>query len=493
MKTAVAEIQWRWVFGIVLAIMGVTSVILFIVIAIYAASRASFGEVPGREDINQFSELLGTYAGPFLFLGLVFAASVWLALRVHVAPRLHGLLIGVIVAVVSTLADLLFSPSLTWFEVSTGFLAVACGWLGGYRGETILKNREAVYRTSQAIKGANRGGMVTAIGEQLANPSVTLIAVADEDGKIDPTMTWVASSDVEIPSALPAFQAANAPATLLTGEQLPWRISGIQSLLLLPLSRVGETLLMASRNRHDFARAEIQKYLTIAEQVALSLENLQLVEEARERGVMDERQRLAAEIHDGLTQGFISIVTHLEVAEARLEQVPPESRTGLQEPLDQARQTARDSLTASRQMIWALRPDLQEGAPLAEALAELTKRWSATNGIPVLFSSSGEERQLHPDIETVLLRTTREALTNVRKHAQADQVAVTLTYLDMLVALDVQDNGQGFDPGALSPAESGSGFGLKSAQVQAERLGGELSIESVPGKGTTIAMALPAT
>jgi len=166
-------------------------------------------------------------------------------------------------------------------------------------------------------------------------------------------------------------------------------------------------------------------------------------------------------------------------------------RNNFQSVLDQARQTARDNLTAARQMTWALRPDLQEGMPLVDALAKLGKRWSDANNIPLTVSSSGDARQLHPDIETVLLRTAREALNNTWKHAQATQVTVTLTYLDSLVALDVQDNGKGFGTESASLSDTEGGFGLKSIDEQVKQLGGELTVESNVSKGTTIAVSLP--
>jgi len=208
-------------------------------------------------------------------------------------------------------------------------------------------------------------------------------------------------------------------------------------------------------------------------------------------GITEERQRLAAEIHDSLTQGFISIVTLTEIAEARLENYPQDLRGDFQPLLNQARQTARDNLTAARKMTWAMRPDLQEGMPLADALAKLGRRWADANDTPVSVSSSGDARQLHPDIETALLRTTREALNNIQKHAQATQVTITLTYMGSLVALDVQDNGKGFDTDKQTSDDAGSGFGLKSIDEQVKQLGGELTVESRVNKGTTIAVSLP--
>jgi len=490
-KNSLKEIQWRWIFGATFAVFGSTQIIMFFIISINVARSSAAGNTISQEEIAQLSDTLGNWVGPVVFWGLAFISSMWVAIKVRVAPRAHGWILGVILAVSSWVLDATLSSSLEMHEFLSNLLVIPVAWFSAYRGEIILKNREAVYRTSQAIRGVDRSGMVKAIGEQLAGSPVVLIALANKDGDVDSASVWTSSPKQKIPSQIPALQTTLEPVSVLTGSQLTLNDANIYSLLVLPLSQVGETLIVGSRSRDGFSRDDIQNYLTIAEQVALSLENLMLVEQARLTGIAEERQRLAAEIHDSLTQGFISIVTHLEVAEAKLEKHPPELRTDLQALLDQARQTARDNLTAARKMTWALRPDLQQTVPLADALAKLSNTWASTNGVPVSFSTSGDARQLHPDIETVLLRTTREVLNNIHKHAHANQVTVTLTYLDTLIALDVQDNGQGFDIDILSLNESGGGFGLRSIREQVEQLGGELTIESESGKGCTVAISIP--
>jgi signal transduction histidine kinase len=491
-KNSLKEVQWRWIFGATFAVFVATQIIMFFIISINVARSSAAGNTLSQDEIMQLSDTLGTWIGPFVFLSLTFFTALWLAIKVRIAPRLHGLMIGSVLASISLISEVVLSTSLDWNEILfSGILVLPVGWLGGYRGEVILKNREAVYRTSQAIRGADRSGMVKAIKEQLAGPSVALIAFVDQDGDVDRVSAWTPSPNQTIPTSLPTQQITPQEATVLKGAQLPLADAGIHSLLVLPLSHVNETLLVGSRSRDGFSRNDVQNYLTIAEQVALSLENLKLLEQAHQTGITQERQRLAAEIHDSLTQGFISIVTHLEVAEARLEKQPEALREDLQGLLNQARKTARDNLTAARQMTWALRPDLEQVVPLTESLGKLTDNWAGTNDIPVEFSTSGDARQLHPDIETAVVRTAREALNNIQKYAQATQVTVTLTYMDTLVALDVQDNGRGCDPASLSQKKSGGGFGLKSIREQAEQLGGELTLESEPGKGCTVAIALP--
>jgi len=488
-KNSLKDIQWRWIFGATFAVLGTLQIVMFLVISLYVARTSAAGNTLSYEEITQFSGTLGAQVGPIIFGLLTLMASIWLAIKVRVAPHAHGLVLGVVLLTTTVILDVVFSSSLQLYEHIGNTIVIPIAWFGAYRGEIILKNREAVYRTSQAIRGADRSGMVKAISKQLAGPLVALIAFVDKDGDVDSASAWTSSSNQKIPSSISSIQTPPEAASVLKGSDLPLSGSNIHSLLVLPLSQVNETLIIGSRSRDGFSRNDIQNYLTIAEQVALSLENLKLLEQARLTGVNEERQRLAAEIHDSLTQGFISIVTLTEIAEAKLEKYPQELRDEFQSLLNQARQTARDNLTAARQMTWALRPDLQKGMPLAESLEKHARGWSDVNNISVNVSSSGDARQLHPDIETVLLRTAREALNNIQKHAQATQVTITLTYMDSLVALDVQDNGKGFE--SEPSIDSNGGFGLKSIREQVGQLGGELTVESDVNKGTTIAVSLP--
>jgi signal transduction histidine kinase len=211
----------------------------------------------------------------------------------------------------------------------------------------------------------------------------------------------------------------------------------------------------------------------------------------RQAGIMEERQRLAREIHDTLAQGFTSIVMHLEAAEAAL----PAELTKPQRYLDQARRTARENLAEARRLLWALQPAALERATLGEVLTHLAARWEEESGVQALATTTGTVHALRPEIEVTLLRAAQEALANAHKHASASQVVLTLSYMDGMVVLDVQDNGVGFDTTrlSLSPVEQpAGGFGLKALRERVEQLGGMLSIESACSEGTTIAVALPA-
>jgi len=206
----------------------------------------------------------------------------------------------------------------------------------------------------------------------------------------------------------------------------------------------------------------------------------QLLIQAREAGVMDERQRMAAEIHDTLAQGLTGIITQLQAAR-RAED--------WQRYLDNAERLARESLAEARRSVHAVGPGQLDAAPLPEALREVADRWGELNGVPVTFTVTGAARPLHPEVEETLLRTAQEALANTAKHAAASRVGLTLSYMEDMVTLDVRDDGAGFDPERV---RDGGGFGLMSMRKRVARLAGTLEIESEPGGGTAVSASVPA-
>jgi len=206
----------------------------------------------------------------------------------------------------------------------------------------------------------------------------------------------------------------------------------------------------------------------------------------REGGRLAERQRLARDIHDTLAQGFVSIVLQLQAAEAELPAGADEARGHL----ERARRTARDNLAEARRLVWDLRPEALQTAPLGEALGRLTGRLAEESGMAATATVTGTPTPLSPDAEVTLLRVTQEALANAARHAHAGRVAVTLSYMDGEAALDVRDDGDGFAPTADGLGPNG-GLGLRGMRERVEALGGRLAVESAPGQGTTIAVTVP--
>jgi signal transduction histidine kinase len=253
----------------------------------------------------------------------------------------------------------------------------------------------------------------------------------------------------------------------------------------------------------------------------------QLLTQAREAGVLDERQRMAREIHDTLAQGLTGIITQLQAAEQAAEDL-----AGWRRHFEAATGLARESLSEARRSVEALRPESLESGRLSEALAEAAGRWSALHGVPVQVTTTGTARAMPSEAEFALLRTAQEALANVAKHARASRVGVTLSYMEHEVALDVRDDGRGFDPAKLcagaakaakvaaanghaqvahvggvtglvglsvgdglrhpGPGKPGDGgFGLVAMRQRIESLAGTLQVESEPGFGTGISACLP--
>jgi signal transduction histidine kinase len=204
----------------------------------------------------------------------------------------------------------------------------------------------------------------------------------------------------------------------------------------------------------------------------------QLVAQAREAGIHDERQRLAGEIHDTIAQGLTGVITQLEAA-TRFKDDPAE----LQRRLDDATDLARASLAEARRSMRAILPAPLEDRRLPDALADETARWS----------SLSEALGLHPEVEVTMLRVVQEALANVAKHAGASRVGVTLSYMGDVVTVDVRDDGAGFlATGEVNGSDGDSGFGLTAMRQRVERLAGTLEIESEPGRGTAVSATLPA-
>jgi signal transduction histidine kinase len=216
----------------------------------------------------------------------------------------------------------------------------------------------------------------------------------------------------------------------------------------------------------------------------------QLLTQAREAGVLDERQRMAREMHDTLAQGLTGIITQLEATE-RASGRPEQWRRHL----DQARALARTSLSEARRSVQALQPEPLEAAKLPEALGEMARRWSETSTVELSLATTGEPRPLLAELEMTLFRVAQEALANVAKHAEASKVGLTLSYTDQAVLLDVRDDGVGFlgrPTGGNGRPGDGQGFGLEGMRQRLRRVAGSLEIESAPGDGTAISATVPA-
>jgi len=199
--------------------------------------------------------------------------------------------------------------------------------------------------------------------------------------------------------------------------------------------------------------------------------------------VVEERNRLAGEIHDTLAQEFAGILLHLQAVNSL------DKAENAFECLARARELAKCGLEDTRRMLLGLRPKSLEGAPLSDALAQLAKRFSSDCGICCTFRARGRPHQLPQDTENELYRVAQEALCNVRKHSRAASVSMVLSYRSGGVVLAIKDNGQGF---AIKQSQAGAhGFGLPTMRERANRLGGRMDVNTVQGTGTEVRMSVP--
>ena len=237
-----------------------------------------------------------------------------------------------------------------------------------------------------------------------------------------------------------------------------------------------------------FNEADLYTAQTLADQLAVAIDNARLYEETRQIAVMEERNRMAREIHDTLAQGFSGIILQLEAAEQALGS----DASATERHLNQARSLARKSLSEARRSVWNLRPQALEQLPLVDAVKQEVDKFSQSVGVSAKFSVGGVRRELPPELETGLLRICQESLANIRRHAKATEVEVNLIFDESVVELSIRDNGVGFKSRAASDDEKKRGaFGLIGMRERARGLGGTFEVQSKRGKGTLVRVVLP--
>lgn len=200
-------------------------------------------------------------------------------------------------------------------------------------------------------------------------------------------------------------------------------------------------------------------------------------------GILHERQRLAGELHDTIIQGLVAVVTQLEAAESAHES------DGRRHHIERAKAIARADLSEARRFIWMTQTESSDSRLLAENLRGIVADWSGNTAIQARFHVTGDAMtdSIPQQVAHTLARVLQEALANIAKHANAQTVNVTLSWMPDVTLLDINDDGVGFVPSAVV----GAGFGLDNMRRRVEALGGELTIESDPNAGATIVAELP--
>jgi signal transduction histidine kinase len=215
----------------------------------------------------------------------------------------------------------------------------------------------------------------------------------------------------------------------------------------------------------------------------LTATQAELAQVSHQAGVAAERERLARDIHDTLTQGFASILLLLDAAEAEIGPGNESARGHLHN----ARSTAQENIAEARAMITTLTPPHLRQTSLPDALRQLVDRLRSQLGAQVGLTITGDPAPLGTDKEVVLLRAAQEALANVHRHAAANRVDVELISRPGSVTLLVTDDGRGFDPGL-----PGGGFGLDGMRARVAQVDGTMQVRTAPGEGTRIRIGLAA-
>jgi PAS domain S-box-containing protein len=249
----------------------------------------------------------------------------------------------------------------------------------------------------------------------------------------------------------------------------------------------GNLYLTEKRGALEFSEADERAVVTLAAQAGVAIENARLFSEAQERLALEERTRLARELHDSVSQALFAMTLETGAAQRVLHgsDAAPE---GLRERLQRLRELTEGALAEMRALIFALRPDAIREEGLLAAIRKQAEGIAAREDLVVAVDAPDERLPLAPDMEEQLYRLVQEALSNVARHAEASHVwvRVLLTGTGELV-VEVEDDGIGFDPAVPRPGH----LGLRSMAQRAEALHGRVEVLGRPGGGTLVCAAVP--
>ena len=281
-------------------------------------------------------------------------------------------------------------------------------------------------------------------------------------------------SEAELRSALAqADQSPNAPVQVDDLVVVPLQVSG---------TRVGYLVI---RQQQVVGQRQIEMLEVVSGQLALALRNAQLFADTREMATVNERNRIAREIHDTLAQGLTGILVQLQAADGWLDREPSRARRAV----DHALELARSSLQEARRSVWDLRPKALQRTDLAAAIREELVRIQERSRVrtSLAVNDLGETR-ISPQVEVASFRIAQEAIANALHHGRPSLIEVSIGRDGDSLSLVISDNGAGFDPAV--PPRSGA-FGITSMQERAAGCGGSLDLISRPGGGTQVVLRVP--
>jgi signal transduction histidine kinase len=235
----------------------------------------------------------------------------------------------------------------------------------------------------------------------------------------------------------------------------------------------------------DFDPEELEIARALATQASLAIHLTRLARTARQSAVLEERNRLAGEIHDSLAQSFAGISMQLFAAQEIITTKDDDSLGYI----ERANDLARFGLAEARRSALSLRSDIIEESGLIEALQMLVERSNIPGRLRCNFRSSGvREQSLSLQVQQDLLRIAQEAISNALRHAKPTVLSVSLRLDSPNLVLEIRDNGSGID---ATRREAGEGLGLGNMRGRAKNLGAELDIRTATGRGTSIIVRLP--
>ena len=249
-------------------------------------------------------------------------------------------------------------------------------------------------------------------------------------------------------------------------------------------TRLG-VLNVASTDWRQLTDDELRILYIIGDMLSIAVERARLFARSTELGVLEERNRLAREIHDTLAQGLTAISLRLETADAQLENGAESAaiRASLQKALD----ITRENLEEARRSVLDLRAAPLEGRDLNNALKDLCHQYSKGHPFQVHYETVGEFPPLPIRTEVGLYRIVQEALSNVKQHAEATEARVQVIFQTKSLRLTINDNGRGFNPQVIGQER----FGLVGVNERVKLLGGKLNLQSQSGAGTRLEITIP--
>jgi len=378
--------------------------------------------------------------------------------------------------------------------------------------ESEARERETalLYRASSALScEVDTDRSLLTLAEQImylcnASPCVIYL-INSKNGSLETAVSLSATKlppESEEKIRLAAYSALDADTMMaINGEKKPYsRIEGMSigsgststrpdAGLYVPLavqnSRVGVLFVGPTFTGFPLSPQDERMILTLANHAAVVIARQFMAEDAKEQAlqtaVLDERNRLARDVHDTLSHAFTGIKFLLEAAN-RIDS--PEQSVNC---IVQARNLAIEGAQEARRSVLALRPvALEEAGNLVGALRKMVEDKSGDNRTVIEVSVHGEQSQISATVEDNLLRICQEALTNALKYSEADRIRFTLIFTPVLLQIIIDDNGKGFEPTTVQ-----AGFGLVSMRERTELINGDLSISSTDGVGTSITVRVP--